>query len=79
MLELAITLYLGVVSGAVRHRLIHRHQPMPAVVRTDERGITIVEWMVMGIVAVAAMVVLRAGIIDLGNRILTFIGDQLGI
>lgn len=35
--------------------------------------------MVIAIVCVAVMIVLRTGMVDLGNRIITFIGDQLGI
>jgi hypothetical protein len=74
VLLMIVFTYLAMAAAAVAHRLRGG-----AVALNDEAGITIVEWMVMGIVAVAAMVAIRLGMLDLAGRIITHIGNELGI
>lgn len=70
-----MSVYLAMVASAAAHRL--RHGVATALQRDEAGGL--VEWMVLAIVAVAVMVAIRAGMLDLAGRIITFIGDQLGI
>lgn len=48
-------------------------------VQPDETGASVVEWMVLGVLAIVVVVGLIPGMRDLAGRVLTYIGDQLGV
>lgn len=64
---LMLFLYLSTLPG----RLADRAQ-------RDETG-SVVEWMILGIMAIVVVVALIPQMSDLASRVVTFIGNQLGV